>query len=172
MLLNTLFNDSADSIEAVYDGLKNIKPGLILMNDYLNAGRNELQDMDITRYAINLLYLQNKLEKNQVAGRQMLAELESAKVQLNYFDDVLHPTIIGRIAEIYQKYISPLGSKVIIKGDQKQLQNEDNAAMIRSLLLAGIRSCVLWRQAGGNRLKLLFQRSSLLKETHTMLNEI
>lgn len=172
VLLKSLFNNDASSIDSVYGGLSNIKPGLILINDYLNAGKNGVKDMDITRYSVSVMYLQGKLDKNQAAGKQMLEELESAEQQLNYFDDVLHPSVVGRIADIYQNHISPLGSKIIVKGDQNQLENPDNAAMIRALLLAGIRACVLWRQAGGSRLKLLFQRGGLLKETHAMLNQL
>lgn len=170
-LLNSVFDNRADTIEEIYGGQANLKPGLILLNDYLNTGRGTAaQDMELTRYAINLLYLQGKLEKNSSQGQAMLDELQEASKQLDYFDDILHSSVIGRIAECYQKYISPLGGKIIVKGDQRHLQNQDNAALIRALFLAGIRAAVLWRQAGGSRLKLLFQRAGLLKETHVLLN--
>ncbi|HID82614.1 MAG TPA: lysogenization regulator HflD [Chromatiales bacterium] len=171
VLLNSVFNNRANTIEEIYGGLTNLKPGLILLNDYLNTGRGTAErDMELTRYAINLLYLQGKLEKNASQGQAMLDELEQASKQLDYFDDILHPSVVGRIADCYQKYISPLGGKIIVKGDQQHLENQDNAALIRALLLAGIRAAVLWRQAGGSRLKLLFQRTGLLKETHALLN--
>lgn len=171
ILLNSLLDVEADSIEEIYDGLANLKPGLILLNDYLNAGRGSAaQDMELTRYAINLLHLQGKLDKDPSQGKAMLLELQEASRQKTYFENILHPSVVGRIADCYQNYISPLGSKILIKGDQRHLENPDNAALIRALLLAGIRAAVLWHQAGGSRLKLLFQRAGLLKETHAMLN--
>lgn len=169
-LLTSVFDKNADTIEEIYAGQDNLKPGLLLLNDYLNTGRGGAQDMELTRYAINLLYLQGKLEKNSSQGEAMLNELQEASKQLDYFDDVLHSSVVGRIADCYQKYISPLGGKIIVKGDQRHLENQDNAALIRALLLAGVRAAVLWRQAGGSRLKLLFQRTGLLKETHALLN--
>ena len=41
------------------------------------------------------------------------------------------------------------------------LSNEDNAAAIRALLLAGVRSALFWRQLGGRRWQLLFFRNRL-----------
>ena len=43
-------------------------------------------------------------------------------------------------------------------GDPNVLQREENAARVRALLLAGIRSAVLWRQTGGRRWQLIFRR--------------
>jgi high frequency lysogenization protein len=45
----------------------------------------------------------------------------------------------------------------------------DNAAKIRALLLAGIRAALLWRQAGGDRWKLIFSRSAMQKEAQQLL---
>jgi high frequency lysogenization protein len=57
----------------------------------------------------------------------------------------------------------------MIKGDQAHLSNVDNAAKIRALLLAGIRAALLWRQAGGDRWKLIFSRSAMQKEAQQLL---
>lgn len=48
------------------------------------------------------------------------------------------------------------------------LQQPNNAAKIRALLLAGIRSARLWRQLGGHRWQLVFSRSKLLKELYEL----
>jgi high frequency lysogenization protein len=52
------------------------------------------------------------------------------------------------------------------------LQNQDNIDKIRALLLAGIRSSMLWRQCGGGRFSILFGRKRLLATTRGLLNEI
>ena len=57
----------------------------------------------------------------------------------------------------------------MIKGDQTHLANPENAAKIRTLLLAGIRAALLWRQAGGNRWKLIFARGAMQKEAQGLL---
>jgi high frequency lysogenization protein len=57
----------------------------------------------------------------------------------------------------------------MVQGDPQYLQVGDNAARIRVLLLAGIRACVLWRQAGGNRWRLILNRQALLNEASRQL---
>jgi CII-binding regulator of phage lambda lysogenization HflD len=42
------------------------------------------------------------------------------------------------------------------------------ADIVRSLLLAGIRSAYLWRQLGGRRWKLAFQRQSMLRSAQEL----
>jgi high frequency lysogenization protein len=43
--------------------------------------------------------------------------------------------------------------------------------MIRALLLAAMRAAVLWRQRGGNRLRLIFQRKHMLECCAALLEE-
>jgi len=51
---------------------------------------------------------------------------------------------------------------VLVKGNSQTLAQPDTAALVRALLLAGTRSAVLWRQCGGSRWRLLFERRALL----------
>ena len=44
--------------------------------------------------------------------------------------------------------------------------------MIRALLLAGIRSAVLWRQLGGRRWRLVTQRQRLLQIAHDLSQQL
>jgi high frequency lysogenization protein len=46
----------------------------------------------------------------------------------------------------------------MVAGEQNYLQKTETAARVRTLLLAGIRAAVLWRQLGGSKWKLLFAR--------------
>ncbi|MCB1807912.1 MAG: DUF489 family protein, partial [Candidatus Competibacteraceae bacterium] len=52
------------------------------------------------------------------------------------------------------------------------LNRPDNANRIRTLLLAGLRSAVLWRQKGGGRLTLLLRRKALLAQAQAMLDSL
>src|SRR5690606_41275217 len=59
---------------------------------------------------------------------------------------------------------SDLRQRIQVHGDMRHLQINANAARIRALLLAGIRSARLWRQLGGNRWQMLFARKKMLNE--------
>ena len=50
-----------------------------------------------------------------------------------------------------------------MQGEPARLQDEDNAARIRALFLAGVRAAFLWHQLGGRRWRLLFQRKQQLE---------
>lgn len=51
----------------------------------------------------------------------------------------------------------------------RHLQDSRNADKVRALLLAGIRSAMLWRQLGGRRWQLLFSRRKLLDQLYPLL---
>ena len=60
----SLFQLDADSVSAVYDGYRNLIPGLNQLKR-LFMRKVERADMEITRYAMTLTHLENKLMKEQ-----------------------------------------------------------------------------------------------------------
>ena len=60
-------------------------------------------------------------------------------------------------------YSSTLRPRVMVQGQARYLEDTVNADRVRALLLAGVRSTVLWRQCGGTRLKLVFGRGHLIR---------
>ena len=68
-----------------------------------------------------------------------------------------------RLSALYKKTISQISPKIIIKGQPKNLTIGLNTERIRSLLLAGVRSAVLWRQVGGGKLDLVFNRKKIIR---------
>jgi high frequency lysogenization protein len=58
-----------------------------------------------------------------------------------------------------------------VSGDSSVLSNPDNANKIRAILLAGIRSAVLWSQLGGNRWQILFKRRTFIEQARQLLDE-
>lgn len=162
--LTSLFKLDAASSEDVYGGIVSLKTGLRLVSAQL---RNP-SDMVITRYVITLLTLERKLAKRPELLQKIREGIESTAVKLQYFP-LTHENIIANLADLYSATISTLSPRVIVNGEHVHLTNPENANRIRALLLAGLRSAVLWRQNGGGRLTLLLRRQSLLRETQTML---
>ncbi|MGB1010635.1 MAG: high frequency lysogenization protein HflD [Thiolinea sp.] len=170
--VNSLLADQSDSVEDLYGGISGLRTGLRSLMHQLGSGSNSAEgqgkNMDTTRYAINLLYLEKKLSGNQQMMDQLLSGITEAQQQLEHFEPT-HTNIVARLADLYTNTISKVGPRIIIKGDQSYLSNPDNAAKIRVLLMAGIRAALLWRQAGGNRWKLLLARGAMQKEAHRLL---
>ncbi len=170
--INSLLADDTDSLEDLYGGLSELKTGLEVLLFQLGSGRlmpdGKPKDMEATRYSVNLLYLERKLDNNAEMFRLLLDGIKEAQQQLEFFG-ADHSNMTARLADLYTRTISKAGPRIIIKGDQSHLSNPDNAAKIRVLLLAGIRAALLWRQAGGNRWKLLLARGAMQNEARQLL---
>jgi len=172
--VHSILNDS-ETAEDLYGGLAALKPGLQALLYQLGGARltpdGKPKDMESTRYAVNLLYLEKKLSADKQAFGKVIDGIQTAQQQLDFFE-ATHSNMIARLAEVYTETISKIGPRIIIKGDQNYLSNPDSAAKIRVLLLAGIRAALLWRQAGGSRWKLLFARGRMQNEARVMLKHI
>jgi len=168
-LLESLFMNEAPTIKHIYGNLSALKPGFTLLTALLRSPGQSKETMEISRYLIALMQLEGRLNKNTETGDKLIKGLEDIKRQRDYFDDALNTAIVTHLDELYQETISKLGPKIIVKGEQDQLNNSEVAARIRALLLSGIRSAVLWRQAGGGRFKLMFRRRQMIEQAEEFL---
>ncbi len=167
--IGSIFKLDADSAEAVYGDLTGLRGGLELVGRQLN-GRNGKPDLELSRYAITLLHLERKLSQQPELMQRLQTGIEMALSQADYFS-LIHTNVVASLAETYQQTISTLSPRIMVNGDQSQLSNSDNANWIRALLLAAIRSAVLWRQAGGSRWKLLLGRKRLVRAADQWLQQ-
>jgi high frequency lysogenization protein len=80
-----------------------------------------------------------------------------------------HESVIGNLADTYKQTLSTLSFRIKVAGNPQILQNNYNANKVRALLLAGIRAAILWRQVGGRRWHLLFNRKRYIKDAQSLL---
>lgn len=168
--LESLLNFDAPDVISVFGNISGVIQGLRTLQNQLDS-KTQNRNIDITRYAITLIHLQRKLEKNPAMLDEISSRLETVKSQLDYFD-LSHTNTIAKLAEIYKTTISTMLPKIMIEGEQVYLSNNNNADKIRALLLAGIRSAVLWKQTGGSRLQLLFSRKKYLNSAKKLSEKI
>ncbi|TXS92890.1 high frequency lysogenization protein HflD [Parahaliea maris] len=159
--INSLFKFDAERVEDVFGGLPGIKLGLQNLAALL-ANQREAENRDMVRYVFALLYLEGKFSADPAMMSVVRSRLEHASFRAEHFaghvQDVCHS-----ISGVYQDTLSKLKFRIKVTGSAQHLQDSKNADIIRALLLAGIRSGFLWRQLGGRRWKLLFQRKALLR---------
>ena len=165
--IESLFRFDADSVEDVYGNAAGVGHGLKILRDQLSNGRSA-RDMEITRYVIGLIALEKKLSRNKKMLDKIAHGLKEIESQLEFFS-LNDNTIFSKLGEVYKTTISTLGPKIIVSGEQPYLSNEINASKVRALLLAGIRSAVLWRQCGGTRWQILFGRKAYLEECNKII---
>jgi len=168
-ILKGVINTSPTNTLDVYGGdIANLRPGLQVMVNHL-GDHNSAKDPELTRYIVSLLALERKLTKNSKQMQALGQRIEDNKRQLEHFE-LTSENLLRSFAGIYSDLISPLGTRIQVAGDPAILKQEINQYKIRSLLLAGIRSAVLWRQVGGKRRNILFARSKLIAAAQNLLN--
>jgi high frequency lysogenization protein len=164
--LETLFRFDANTVEEVYGSIAGVSHGLKVLSQQLKDKTS--RDIDITKYVVSLIMLESKLAKNSGMLDEIDKRLKSIESQFEFFS-LGHENTYTKLGELYKDTISTLGPKIIVSGEQPHLSNERNASKVRALLLAGIRSAVLWRQCGGSRWQFLFGRKAYIDECEKIL---
>ncbi len=171
ILLQSIMNTSPSSTLDVYgDDLSNLKIGLETLIQHLGNQSKE-KDPELTRYVVSLLALERRLSKQNKKMALLGERIEQCERQLSHYE-INSETLIASIASIYSDIISPLGTPIQIAGEPEILKQQHNQHKIRALLLAGIRSSVLWRQVGGKRRNILFARSKLVECAQILLKQL
>ena len=113
--------------------------------------------MERVRYATALLDLAKTLGKSPEASGQIgkvLAELP------DHLDGAEPDSLesIGALADVYTSNLSDLTPKILIKGEQRFLEDPSLVEKVRAILLAGVRAAYLFSQAGGRKWHLFVYR--------------
>jgi high frequency lysogenization protein len=73
------------------------------------------------------------------------------------------------ISSLYSETISQISPRIVVNGKPQYLRNERTVDWVRTLLLAGLRSAILWNQMGGGRFELMFGRKKIMLEAESLL---
>ncbi len=166
--LNSLYKLDASSTKDVFD---NNMSGLALgYNSLIKSFNKDSYYINVIKYTITLLTLAGKLSNRPDMMDTIEKGLSDSKVLQNP-DDPLHPAVVAKLAQIYSKTISQMQPRVIVAGQPFHLKDQAITEKIRAILLAGIRSAVLWKQVGGSQLQLLFKRKIYIEEAKQLLTQ-
>lgn len=113
------------------------------------------------RYALAMIGLERQLDKRGDMLQVIGSRLDQIQQQVEHFG-LTHENVVASFGGLYQDTLSTFRQRIQVQGDMRHLQQPDNAAKIRALLMAGIRSARLWRQLGGRRWQMIFGRRKLL----------
>ena len=142
---------------AVYGGnTEGLTLGLKLLQEQFGEEAGK-RDMELTKYIVTIMHLTGKLTKDKQMLSTLSNGIERVRAQTDHYP-ITHENVIAGIADIYVNTISNIKPRIIVNGEQGYLSNPDNANKVRALLLAAIRSTILWHQCGGTRLQLMFKR--------------
>ena len=166
--VESIFCTTPDSPLDIYGSVKQVSDGLKSLIEQFGNDADK-RNLDIARYVVSLLFLERRLAKNPDILSSLSSGIEMATRQAEHFSPS-HENVIANLANLYSKTISELGPRIMVNGDEQYLSNPHIANQIRTLLLAGIRSAVLWQQLGGRRWHILFQRRRYVRESRRLLS--
>jgi len=167
--LNSLLILEPDNPVDIYGSLAGIKVGLEQLKEQLST--TQITNPEQARYAAALVYLESKFAKNPDMLSKVHNKIIMAQQQCEHFG-IMHENVIANLADIYHHTISTITPRIMVNGDQSYLSSPEIINKIRALLLAGIRSTMLWRQCGGSRWRFLLFRRKILTEVEFLLSEI
>lgn len=167
MLGSLLVRDPQSTLDVYGGDDLNLRDGYRALVSSLERNPAALQREPL-RYALALLGLERQLDKRGDMLQVMGSRLDQIQQQVEHFG-LVHDNVIAACGGLYQDTISTFRQRIQVHGDMRFLQQPSNAAKIRALLLAGIRSARLWRQLGGHRWQLVFSRGKLLKELYQLM---
>lgn len=173
VMVNSITNMNPVSTIDVYgNDPANLKTGLEAMLGMLSGGSTGGGlSAEMTRYMLSIMVLERRLNKNQQAMDQLGQRIEQFERQASYFEP-MSDGVFNALAGVYVDVVSPLGPRIQVTGSPEILKNSLVQAKVRTFLLSGIRSAVLWQQVGGSRIQLMFSRSRLSNQAKDILSHL
>jgi high frequency lysogenization protein len=152
LLGSLLVRDPKSTLEVYGGDDLNLREGYKALVGALERNPASLQREPL-RYALALLGLERQLAKRDDLLQVIGNRLDQIQNQVEHFG-LTHDNVVAACGALYQDTISTFRQRIQVSGEPTILQREENAAKVRALLLAGIRSAVLWHQTGGRRWQL------------------
>jgi high frequency lysogenization protein len=164
--IDSVFRIDAESPLAVYGGASALRPGLLLLRGYFgNDGKDEL----LPRLALAVLQLERRFVRDAGMAQRVhegVLALAPAAARLGN----QHPDVLAALGALYADTISHLRPRVLVQGNPHYLGQTGVVAEIRAMLLAALRSAVLWRQLDGSLWDFLLRRRELVQAIGTHLD--
>lgn len=167
--LSSILKTESTDVPEVFGGSGGVRLGLKKLTALLGAERNP-DDLAILRYSLNLLHLQGKVMSSRALRKILETSITRGREQVRHFG-LTHANVLANLADTYARTAGSIEPRILVTGDALKLRNPQVVNLVRSLLLGGLRSAVLWHQCGGSRWMLLLMRASLLKESRRLLEE-
>ncbi len=168
--INSIYKIDAPDVPSVYGDIEGVLLGLQELKVWCDKTM-AYNNLDVNRYIHSLMYLERKIASDKTKSETLTRRIKQAVLQANYFS-ATHPTVISSLASIYVDIFGSYSFRIQVLGSAEILSKSDIANKVRALLLAGIRSAVLWRQVGGGRLQLIFMRHKIMDTVQLLLSSI
>ncbi|MEP6633331.1 MAG: high frequency lysogenization protein HflD [Luteimonas sp.] len=164
--LDSVFRIDADSPDAVYGDARQLRPGLLLLRDYF---RSQSQDEFLPKLALAVTQLERRFVRDAAMAQRVHERIVALAPDAERLGSS-HPQVLAGLGKLYADTVSHLRPRVMVQGNPHYLGQADIVAEIRAVLLAALRSAVLWRQMGGSLWDFLLRKRELIEAIDTRLS--
>lgn len=155
--LDSVFRIDAADAAAVYGDATALRGGLRLLRDYL---ANSNRDQVLGKLGLAVLQLERRFVGEDAVVTQVQTGLRGLEAPAQRLGSA-HPDVVAGLGSLYADTVSTLRPRVMVQGNPHYLGQAGVVAEIRALLLAALRSAVLWRQCGGSLWDFVFRRREM-----------
>ena len=166
----SIYNQNPSNFIDIYGDIAGLQKGLTILSRIFSAPKS-LENREISRYTISALHLARKLVKNKALTEKLSAKIRFSASQAQYFSST-HSNVIASIAQAYVETLGSLPFRIQIIGRPEIMKRPETLDKARALLMAAVRSAVLWQQLGASQWQLLFKRKALTQTAQEMLTQI
>ncbi|SDY53294.1 high frequency lysogenization protein [Lysobacter sp. yr284] len=164
--LESVFRIDASSPSAVYGNVAQLRPGLVLVQDYFTSRSH---DEHLPRLALAVLQLERRFVQDAAMADKVLGGIRAQADQAQRLGSS-HPDVIAALGTLYADTLSHLRPRVLVQGNPHYLGQPGVVAEVRAVLLAAVRSAVLWRQLGGSYWDFLLRKRAMVDATEARLD--
>lgn len=157
--MDSVFRIDAESPVDVYGSTRELRTGLLLLRDYF---ARQGDDDQLPKLALAVVQLERRFVSSGDTAQQVFEGIVAARPLAERVGSA-HPEVYAALGGLYAETVSQLRPKVMVQGNPHYLGQADIVAEIRAVLLAALRSAVLWRQLGGSLWDFGLRRRAMLE---------
>jgi high frequency lysogenization protein len=165
---DSVFRVDADSPEGVYGDARAVAPGMQLLLDYFGADGGGARDELLPRLALSVIQLERRFAREGVTARKVHEGILALAPMAERLGST-HPDVLSALGNLYADTVSHLRPRVMVQGNPHYLGQAAIVSEIRAVLLAALRSAVLWRQLGGSLWDFALRRRALVGSAQSQL---
>ncbi|MET4726855.1 high frequency lysogenization protein [Lysobacter enzymogenes] len=164
--LDSVFRIDASSPSAVYGGIAQLRPGLMLAQDYFSS---RVKDEHLPRLGLAVLQLERRFVQDGAMTEKVLSGIRAQADNAQRLGSA-HPDVIAALGTLYADTLSHLRPRVLVQGNPHYLGQPGVVAEVRAVLLAAVRSAVLWRQLGGSYWDFVLRKRAIVDSIDARLD--
>ena len=165
---DSVFRLDADTPAEVYGDERAVAAGMQLLLDYFSNAGGDARDDLLPRLALSVMQLERRFTREDATAKKVADGILALAPTAERLGSA-HPEVLTALGGLYADTVSHLRPRVMVQGNPHYLGQAAIVSEIRAVLLAALRSAVLWRQLGGSLWDFVLRRRALVASVQSQL---